>query len=213
MDNINFKLIVVIAISLVTCFFVYGVPQSAPRSKGVTLLGYVRGVEGYAASRPIALAEGHEKMLAPDDYVFLNYSGGDRPINLYIGYYYTASKAYAAHSPLVCYPSQGWKIDTKPVGSTLEVGPHKIHYEEIVTSNQGQKELVLYWYQAGLFTNTQAYKNKIFMGYNKLINRDEQHGFVRVAVPFRGEPYEAVKKTATDFVQAFYPRFVDYIRN
>jgi EpsI family protein len=150
-------------------------------------------------------------MLKLDDYVFANFAGENQDVNLYIGYYYTAAKAYAAHSPLVCYPSQGWQIDTHPKRSELAVGPHKIHYEEIVTSHGDQRELVLYWYQARLFTNTRTYQNKISMGYNKLVDNDQQHGFVRVSVPFKDDPYEKVKKAATDFIQAFYPHFVTYI--
>jgi EpsI family protein len=211
-NNINIKLIVIIGILLVTSLFVYGYSQPPAGGKKVLLADYVGDVDGYNIASAIALTDGHEKMLKLDDYLFANFSDGDNAVNLYIGYYYTASKASAAHSPLICYPSQGWKVDTEPIRSTLSAGPHTIHYEEIVTSNGNVTELVLYWYQAGLLTNTQNYRNKVSMGYNKLVHHNEQHGFVRVSVPFTaGQSREAVKKTATDFIAAFYPHFVSYI--
>ncbi len=48
------------------------------------------------------------------------------------------------------------------------------------------------------------------MGYNKLMNNDEQHGFVRVAIPLTTS-YEESKTIATDFIKVFYPPFLDYI--
>lgn len=167
-------------------------------------------LEGYKTDRTIDLAREHVTMLKLDDYIFVDYKGPMAHPNLYIGYYYTANKAYSAHSPLICYPSQGWKIDNKPHRDSLQIGSHTINYEEIITSLGERKELVIYWYQAGLQTNTQIYKNKIDMGYNKLMNNNEQHGFVRVAIPLNST-YEESKTSAIDFIKAFYPPFIQYI--
>jgi EpsI family protein len=178
--------------------------------KETPLKSYFTQLKGYETDRVIDLSTHHVTMLKLDDYIFVNYKGPKGNPNLYIGYYYSANKAFASHSPLVCYPSQGWMIDTRPRRRSLQVGPHTIEYEEITTSFGDMKELVLYWYQAGLQTNTQVYKNKIDMGYNKLMNDDEQHGFVRVAIPLEGT-YEESEIVATDFIKAFYPRFINYI--
>jgi EpsI family protein len=211
-NNINIKLIVIIGILLATSFFVYGYSQPPAGGRKALLADYVKDVDGYSIASAIALTDGHEKMLQLDDYLFANFTDGDNAVNLYIGYYDTASKAGAAHSPLICYPSQGWNVDTDPIRATLSAGPHTIHYQEIVTSNGIERDLVLYWYQAGLFTTTQNYRNKISMAYNKLVHHNEQHGFVRVSVPFtEGQSRAIARKTATDFIKAFYPRFVSYI--
>jgi EpsI family protein len=167
-------------------------------------------IEGYETASITDMSADAIKMLNLDDYVFANFAGPLGNVNLYIGYYYTANKAYAAHSPLICYPSQGWKIDNKPKKGSLQVGSQTIQYEEIITSLEGTKELVLYWYQAGLYTNTQIYKNKIDMGYNKLVQNTEQHGFIRVAVPIL-KTYEEAQLAAAGFIKAFYPQFIEYI--
>ena len=151
------------------------------------------------------------KMLDLDDYVFVEYKGKTGNVNLYIGYYYTAGKAYASHSPMVCYPAQGWKIDQKPLKHYLDVGQYRINYEEIITSNGPHKELILYWLQSHILTNTQVYMNKIDMAYNKLTKNDEQHAFVRVAVPIGNSTYDEAKKAAVDFIKAFYPNFIRFI--
>ncbi|KJS28603.1 MAG: hypothetical protein VR64_23780 [Desulfatitalea sp. BRH_c12] len=205
------KMLVLMVVFFSTCIFVYGFNKPSEIVKKPALMNYFDSIDGYATLRHIPLKESSVAMLALDDYVFADYKGEQGVINLYIGYYYTADKAYSAHSPLVCYPSQGWKIDTRPVKSTLTFGHHKIYFEEIVTSHGEEKELVLYWYQTGHFTNTQVYRNKIDMGYNKLVKNDEQHGFVRVSVPFGNDSGVRAKQAATKFIQDFYPSLVKFI--
>jgi len=204
------KLLVLNVIFLLNCILVYGFNNPAEIRRKPPLSSYMAHLDGYKTLSQIEMEEKAVKMLKLDDYAFLDFLGDKGRINLYIGYYYSADKAYAAHSPLICYPSQGWKIDNRPVSSSLSVGPHKIYYEEIITSYGGDRELVLFWYQARLFTNTQGYKNKISMGYNKLVNNDEQHGFIRVSVPLQ-DSYDEAKVAATRFISDFYPKLVEFI--
>lgn len=172
---------------------------------------FFQHIEGYETIQEMDLEDHAFKMLELDDYMFADYQRGEKKINLYIGYYYTASKASAAHSPLICYPSQGWQIESKPVAQSLSVGPLLIKYKEITTSFNQDKELVLYWFQSHFDTNTHSTLNKVDIALNKLTKNDEQHAFVRVAVPFDKSTYEETKKTATDFIKAFYPQFLEFI--
>lgn len=172
---------------------------------------FLQEVEGYRNLRQIELVQNAYDMLNLDDYLFADYEGDEGEVNLYIGYYYSAAKAYAAHSPLVCYPSQGWQIDSKPQKGKLVVGDHTVYYEEIITSLGDHKELVLYWYQARLKTNNQVYKNKIDMGYNKFKYEDEQHGFIRIAVSISENDYQKAKEDAVNFIRAFYVEFIKYV--
>jgi len=196
---------------LLTGIFVYWRTTPSEARKKPPLDEYFEQVAGYETLRHVAMEASAVKMLALDDYTFTDYRGGNGRVNLYIGYYYTADKAYASHSPMVCYPSQGWKIDEQPVRHSLDVGPNRINYEEIVTSHGEQKELVLYWLQSHLLTNNQVYMNKIDMAYNKLTKDDEQHAFVRVSVPIIDSDYEQARKSAVDFIRAFYPNFIRFV--
>jgi EpsI family protein len=210
-NKIETKLIVLSVLFFLTSIFVYWRAEPSEAKKKPALKPYFEHVDGYETLSHITMRDAAVQMLDLDDYTFTDYKGKNGKVNLYIGYYYAADKAYASHSPMVCYPSQGWKIDEQPVKHTMAVGPNRINYEEIITSHGPQKELVLYWYQSHLLTNTQVYMNKIDMAYNKLIKNDEQHAFVRVAVPFANSTYDEAKKAATDFIQAFYPNFVKFI--
>lgn len=150
-------------------------------------------------------------MLELDDYLYAVYKDGKDRINLYIGYYFSSDKAYSAHSPLVCYPSQGWKIVEQPRTLEIKVPPYVIHCDEIITAHGENKEIVLYWYQARQYTNTKVYKNKIDLGYNKLLKNDEQHGFVRISVAIQDSSIDETRNTAIDFIRSFYPAFIQYL--
>ena len=176
------KLLLLSTVFLITCVFVYK-PKEAVNLSKPPLRQYLNNIQNYELLRNISLADDALEMLDLDDYFYADYKGPDGKINLYIGYYYSANKAYAAHSPLICYPSQGWKIEEQQPSRSVNIDSHQIHYDEITTSLSSRKELVLYWFQAYERTNTHIVSNKIDMGYNKLMQNGEQHGFVRVSVP------------------------------
>lgn len=205
------KFLTLAILFLCACAAVYCWDTTDQHRQKPPLQDVFRRVEGHTLLRNIDLAESAVKMLNLDDYVYADFVGKTGQANLYIGFYYSADKANAAHSPTICYPSQGWKIDTDPISGTLKIGSRDINYKEFTTSFGMQKELVLYWYQARLSTNTQVYRNKIDMGYNKLAFNDSHHGFVRVTVPFAASSYEEAKKTALDFINSFYPQFEGYL--
>ncbi len=205
------KLIILIVILLPCCILVYSqnrIPEtiSKPSLSTVFSEGY-----GFEPVRHLDLPNDLVEMLDLDDYIWIDYkSPEDQSTNLYVGYYYSANKSYSSHSPTVCYPSQGWTISEDVVKNSIQTGPYQINYQEIVASLGDRQELVLYWYQTGKFTNTQVYKNKIYMGYNKLMHNSEQHAFVRVAVPIE-QSLKQSRILAINFIKAFYPKLADYM--
>jgi EpsI family protein len=212
-QRIEVKLIVIICIFLVTIGLVYSYSKPAETIIKPSLVNHFGHVDGYRIVQKLALDEKAVGMLELDDYIYANYQRVNSIINLYIGYYFTADKAYSAHSPLICYPSQGWEIVQGPSPLEIKVSPYPIHCDLIVTSYGDKSEIVLYWYQAGQYTNTKVYQNKIDLGYNKLLKNDEQHGFIRISVPIQGTSLETARNNAIDFIRAFYPTFIEYIQS
>ncbi|MFC1877174.1 exosortase C-terminal domain/associated protein EpsI [Thermodesulfobacteriota bacterium] len=210
-NKIEIKLSILSILFLFTCAFIYWPTEPLKTKKKTDIGHYIEHIDGYRTLRRIDLEDNALQMLKLDDYAYYDYQRGLGKVNLYIGYYYTANKAYASHSPLICYPSQGWKIDKHPITSTLKAGRYKINLEEVITSYGQGKELVLYWYQTYQNTNTQVYKNKIDMAVNKIKHNDEQHGFVRVSTSLTDSSYDEAKMRAADFIRAFYPKFIAFI--
>jgi EpsI family protein len=175
------------------------------------LVQFLNQIEGYSDPVPIPLDERVYQRLKLDDYIFSAYKKKDAATYLYIGFYNSPTKAYSSHSPLICYPSHGWKIIRPAVKKKLILDDNDIHYNEVITAKGSREELVIFWYQANLFTNTDIYLNKIDMAYNRFMKSGEQHAFVRISVPMQNSSYEEACLVASDFIKRFYPHFVEFL--
>lgn len=171
----------------------------------------VVAVKGYS-SNVQPLEQDIIDVLELDDYIQARFSKPARIIDLYIGYYFTMDKISSAHSPLVCFPGQGWAIET-PTQKSMVVAGNTINYEEMVASKNGQKTLVIFWYQAGKSTNTKVFANKLTVLANRLTGRGLENGFVKVSTPFSGNPEDRTQaeQAIKQFINSFYPKFLSYI--
>ena len=169
-------------------------------------------VPGYSIAYQSPLAEDVYRFLDLDDYTSVGYAqeGAATPVGLYIGYYFSLDKVSAAHSPLVCFPGQGWTLD-QPKKRRLDIGDHVINLEEMVVRLENRQELILYWYQAGETTAPEVYRNKFNAVLNKMNGRSQEHAFVRVSVPFSGDTADQARAAGEQFIAAFYPVFLAYI--
>lgn len=208
--NRTTKLIILIAVLLATCVGVYAPSATKPVAEHPSLKRFLGTIAGYTTDE-VPLKDDIYRFLDLDDYAFTGYTAADgSKVNLFVGYYYSADKVSAAHSPLTCYPGQGWAI-AQPVLRQLVVGERTIHYAELEASRDGGKELVLFWYQAGNSTSSFVFKNKIRVLSSKLTTGNEEHAFVRISVPFVGSGQDRARARGTEFMKAFYPKFIEFM--
>ncbi len=202
----------VLAVLLLGIFFntYFTVPIEGRVSKSTSLIEYLGNIPGYQLERTIPLIEEHFQMLKLDDYLFADYQGNGGKVNLYIGFYYTADKVTAAHSPLVCFPGQGWSI-TSSGEQRLTTAEQAIRAAEITASLQDEKLYVLYWFQAHHTTSPRVYINKLHALYNQFFTGQEQTGFVRVSIPMGMQSEAVAREKAQAFISAFYPQFQAYL--
>jgi EpsI family protein len=86
------------------------------------------------------------RAIGADDYTNREYSGGGRPIEVYIGYYKNQRSGEAIHSPRNCLPGEGWQ----PIRSALlQIGSAEtpVFVNEYIVEKGARRDLVLYWYQ------------------------------------------------------------------
>lgn len=204
--------IILIVLLAITGFLVYKNPDSITVTKSRDLKAVFGPVPGYGITYQSPMEEQVYRFLDLDDYTSIGYEKNHVPVGLYIGYYFTLDKVSAAHSPLACFPGQGWMID-QPVMRRLEVGGHTIRFAEMVARLEDRKELILYWYQAGESTAPEVYKNKMNAMVNKFTGKSQEHAFVRVSVPFAHTTVEQARATGQSFIEAFYPTFLSYIND
>lgn len=194
----------------ITCLLVYRPTDSSNTGKAIDLKTVFGPVAGYRMINRQLLEDSIVSFLELDDYTSVTYEREGEPVSLYIGYYFSLDKVSAAHSPLVCFPGQGWSIDI-PEKKRLQIDGKVVNYSEMVAGLGDRRELILYWYQAYDDTAREVYRNKINAVLNKLVGGSQEHAFVRVSVPFSHTTREHARETGLAFIRQFYPVFSTYI--
>ena len=195
---------------LVVSAFIYTQPPEPSVSKPQRLSNFIKKVGDWEPARDQILTDNIVSALELDDYLFRTFYNKGQYITLYIGYYYTSKKLSAAHSPLVCYPGQGWGISIpKTVKIKTEAGI--INMETAIASKGEDKELVLYWLQAWDQTSSGPFKQKLLNLVSRISNNREDNAFIRVSISLtKIEPHVA-HRIGQEFIEDFYPLFLTFV--
>ena len=205
------KLVILIICFGLTSVLIYRAHSSNPVKKQMPLAQALANINGWTISGNAPLDPKIVKALELDDYVNHSYSNGNNKLSLYIGYYLTTHKVGAAHSPLVCFPGQGWVL-SEAENKSLTVQGNDIHLMSMIVTRGELKELVLYWFQAFDKTSAGTFLQKVYALLAKFIHAREDNAFVRVSMPLQGESLEEALETMFAFIRDFYPVFLTYIR-
>lgn len=145
-----------------------------------------------------------------DDYTHRSYTNGTDTVWVYIGYYLTGGGIGDAHSPLVCYPGQGWGISGQQ-RMALDIGGHRLRLASMVASRGGREELVLYWFQAYDRSSANTFNQKLQAMWARAFNGRADSAFVRISVPLGPGGRDEARRAALAFVEEFYPLFHAYV--
>jgi len=197
-----------------TSIVVYWTPSSEPVRKQVPLTQVLSDIDGWTAAGHIPLDPKIVQGLQLDDYINQNYFAGLKRVSLYIGYYFTTKKVGAAHDPLVCFPGQGWLPSDRTNGKFVLNGSarYSISYSAMAVQRGTEKQLIIYWFQSYDQTNADTFSQKLTSLWKKLICRKEDNAFVRITVPVRQQSLSESRRIALEFIQQFYPVFLDYVK-
>jgi hypothetical protein len=111
------QLIVLILLFAIPCLFAFAKSEPPKVEKKIKLTEALAHIDGYKVVNSSNLEENIYQFLDLDDYLFRTYEKDGVKITLYIGFYYTVDKVSAAHSPLVCFPGQGWTSLSRSINS------------------------------------------------------------------------------------------------
>ncbi len=201
---------------LILCFFltgsvIYSHTEQLPNVKKVQLYEVLSNIKGWEKSKSIPLEPKIVATLKLDDYINVNYFRGDELVSLYVGYYYSTGKIGASHSPLVCFPGQGWVLSDRKA-KTIYVESNAINLEKMVATKGDRKELLIYWFQAYDKTSHGTFMQKVNNFLIKLKGNTNHNAFVRVSVPIKNSDFDVAYQTGVDYISAFYPPFLKFIK-
>jgi len=195
-----------------TSILVYWQPDSKEAKKRFTLAQTFANIKGWQNNGLVLLDRRILKTLELDDYVNHNFSNDGDNVYLYIGYYLTSKKVGAVHSPLVCFPGQGWVL-SESENKTLKIDEEKINLTKIIASIGSRKELLIYWFQAYDRTSPGTFLQKLNILFSKFRNKRVDNAFVRITVPIQNGSIEEAYNSGVKFIEDFYPVFLDYVKN
>lgn len=209
-----FKPLILSALLLVVAFLAHSpAGNKAGQSPREPLRQCFARINGGDVSRDFPMDSSIVEALKLDDYLYKSYVRGTGAVNLYIGYYRTAKKVGAAHDPLVCFSGQGWQLKNRESGQyTLTRDPNlKISYSMMIAERKGERELVVYWFQANDKAVATTQSQKFAMVLDKFAGRNEDNAFVRLSASIDDGTPDAVRKRMFDFIEDFYPEFYRYV--
>ena len=169
-------------------------------------------VDGWKPINAIGMQDEVVDSLSLDDYLFRSYKKDEKRVTLYVGYYRTADKIGAAHSPLVCFPGQGWSIST-PQKIPIRSEAGMVNSEKITAAKDGQKELLIYWFQSYDMTSGGTFMQKMNGLWIRMKGNPADNAFVRVSVPVKDNNIDEAEHIAKVFIKDYYPLFLAYIKN
>jgi EpsI family protein len=205
------KVIGVVICFIVVSTFIYWEPAVKIAKKEKALAEALENIEDWKNSGLIQIDQKIIDALDLDDYVNNYFTNGDGIVSLYVGYYLTSQKVGAAHSPLVCFPGQGWTLSDFEEKS-LKVGDHTVNLMRIIASAPERKDLLIYWFQAYDKTSSGTLLQKINTLISKFVDGREDNAFVRVTVPIKNMDVDQAYSFGVDFIKAFYPKFLEYVK-
>lgn len=187
--------------------------KGTPGSKS-PLAAAFRDVGSWRCTQNLAMDQQVVKALDLDDFLYQAYQRDRGELSLYVGYYRSAKKVGAAHDPLVCFQGQGWVISERDSGSyRLPRHPeYTISYSSMVAELQGEKQVIVYWFQVNDKAAANTHTQKMAMMMDRISGRGEDNAFVRLSAPVGAGTPAAARERIFRFVDDFYPEFVRYVR-
>ncbi|GLQ07936.1 VPLPA-CTERM-specific exosortase XrtD [Sneathiella chinensis] len=153
-----------------------------------------------------------QEILQLSDYFLGHYRTGEGPpITLFAGYYEQQSAGKTPHSPRVCIPSGGWKIEDLQTIS-LPRGDTTVPINRVLIGKGDQKLLVYYWFQQRGTFIANEYMAKFNLLWGGLTSSRTDGALIRLSLPLRSEQEipEAEKRLAgfTQEVFRILPAYV-----
>ncbi len=209
------KIIILILCFVLTGFFIHQSTASVKSEKPVSLNAALSEISGWKAGAPIPMDPDIVQALELDDYINRSYSNGEDRVSLYIGYYYSKGKIGAAHDPLVCFPGQGWKVSATERDRLLlnRENEKALSFSRMFVQRGDDKLLIIYWFQSYDTPNPDTFSQKISSLKNKIMGLREDNAFVRISIPVGQESTSDHQKTVMQFIRAFYPEFLEFVKS
>lgn len=143
------------------------------------------------------------------DHLMVNFHRPDliEPVNLYVAFYASQRNGESPHSPRVCIPGGGWKIE-----NFERVELDRMPVNRVIISRDGQKQLVYYWFAERGMVVADEYEKKWLLLRDFLRTGRSDGALVRVSIPIiDAEKIDQTERIATEFIALAQPVITQYL--
>lgn len=155
-----------------------------------------------------------ESVLDADEYIVRSYRNpAGESAQLFTAYYKVQNAGEAMHSPKHCLPGAGWEpIQRGRLQLGVDAAGRPMSVNSYVIEKDGQRSVMLYWYQAQGRIIASEYWVKIYLVWDALRTRRRDGAIVRILVPISpGSDGAQELKAAADLARTsmhYLPRFL-----
>jgi EpsI family protein len=174
------------------------IPSPPPLEVFATNLGQ------WTMAREYPLAPDAEALLKADDTLTRDYQGPAK-VELFVAFFKSQRAGVTPHSPKMCLPANGWAEESSRIISVKVPGePAPIPVNRYIVEKDGQRKLVLYWFQNWRRVTADEYLSKVYLIYDSIRYRRSDEALVRVVTGFNGDADAAAEQHAIQFLQDIY---------
>ena len=154
-------------------------------------------------------------ILGAGEFLFRDYQetgNSQPPIGLFIAYFPSQRAGDTIHSPSHCLPGAGWVPTQKQVVQISRPDGSSFPANRYVISKAGERELVIYWYQAHNRALASEYWAKYYLVADSIRMNRSDGALVRLITPmFHGESPNAAQARVLDLGSQLVPILDHYI--
>jgi len=156
-------------------------------------------------------------ILGPGEFLMRDYENASQPqpepwINLYIAYFPTQKAGDTIHSPNHCLPGAGWVPTSRNVVRLRRPDGSSFPVNRYVVEKAGERQLVLYWFQAHGREVASEYWAKYYLVSDSIRMNRSDGALVRLMTPMLdGESAEAAQARLMKLGSQVVPLLDSYI--
>ena len=177
-------------------------PPRAPLSSLPLEIGGWMGTDGVIDQQTL-------EVLGPGDFLVRDYENANRPqpwIDLYLAYFPSQRTGDTIHSPNHCLPGAGWVPTSREIVQLTRPDGSSFPANRYVVSKSGERQLVLYWFQAHGRAVASEYWAKYYLVSDSIRMNRSDGGLVRFMTPMlEGESPAAAQARIMQLGSLFIP--------
>ena len=154
-------------------------------------------------------------ILGPGDFLLRDYEDARQPqpsIGLFIAYFRSQRTGDTIHSPNHCLPGAGWVPTARQVVQIARPDGTSFPVNRYVVSKEGNRQLVLYWFQAHGRAVASEYWAKYYLVADSIRMNRSDGALVRLMSPmYRGESADAAQARVMKLGFQLLPLLDNYI--